>query len=202
MDGTVNSTLTGCTIHKSAFGGGYKAESNEVKVYPTTPVTPLSSYNCVTSVFSDFGEFPTPETFTWVQGTQEHNNEADLTDSNAPKLYTGTDVTMTNLGNVTGAITLTLDGHTVVHENVFGGGNWSKSLNNATVIVKGTSEVGQDVFGGGNNASVGINTTGTPGNTTVKLQESAKVLGNVYGGGNEGPVGGDSKVIIEDEPEP
>ena len=153
----------------------------------------------MTSVFSDFGEFPTPETFTWVQGTQEHNKEADLTDPDVPKLYTGTDVTMSDLGNVIGDITIILDGNTIVMDNVFGGGNESKSLSDATVIIKGTTEVKQNVFGGGNKAFVGINTTGTPGNTTVKLQESAKILGNVYGGGNEGPVGGDSKVIIEDE---
>ena len=197
VDGTVTSTLTGCTIFQSAFGGGYKAESNEVVVYPTTPVSPLSTYNCVSSVFSDFGDFPTPDTCKWIQGTPEHNNEADETNH---ILYTGTNVTMTDLGNVTGDITITLDGNTVVHGNVFGGGHESKALSSATVTITGTSEVKQNVFGGGNMASVGINTTDTPGNTTVKLQQSAKVLGNVYGGGNEGPVGGDSKVIIEDEP--
>lgn len=197
VDGTVNSTLTGCTIFQSAFGGGYKAESNEVVVYPTTPVSPLSTYNCVSSVFSDFGDFPTPDTCKWIQGTPEHNNEADETNH---ILYTGTNVTMSDLGNVTDAITITLDGNTVVHGDVFGGGHESKALSSATVTITGTSEVKRNVFGGGNMASVGINDNGTPGNTTVKLQQGATILGNVYGGGNEGPVGGDSKVIIEDEP--
>lgn len=198
VNGTVTSTLTDCTVNFSAFGGGYKAAANEVPVYPTTPPS-RSVFTAETGIFSDFGEFPTPERYTWAQGTLEHHNEANENDK---ILYTGTDVTMTDLGNVTGAITLTLDGNTVVHENVFGGGNESKSLNDATVIVKGTSEVKQNVFGGGNKAFVGINTTGTPGNTTVILQEGAKVLGNVYGGGNEGPVGGSSNVIIQDPQNP
>jgi hypothetical protein len=68
------------------------------------------------------------------------------------------------------------------------------------ITISGSAEVLQNVFGGGNQASVGINTTGTPGNTTVKLKEGARVLGNVFGGGNEGPVGGNSEVIIQDAP--
>ena len=196
VDGTVTSTLTGCTIHHSAYGGGFKAESNEVKVYTTTFPTPLSSFNAPTGIFSDFGPIPTPDTYTWTQGTTDHNNEADETNR---KLYTGTDVIMTDLGNVTDAITLTLEGNSVVYENVFGGGNESKSLNDATVIVKGTSEVRGNVFGGGNKATVGINTTGTPGNTTVKLQDGAHIVGDVFGGGNEGAVGGNSSVTIENQ---
>lgn len=201
VDGTVASTLTGCTILHSAYGGGFKAESNNVEVYTTTYPSPVSTYNPPTGIFSDFGPIPTPDTYTWAQGDETTQNTVSGT-----TLFTSKDITMTDLGNVTGAITITLDGHTVVQENVFGGGNESKSLNDATVIIKGTSEVIQNVFGGGNKAFVGINTTGTPGNTTVKLQEGARVLGNVYGGGNEGPVGGDSKVLIQDEsgttPEP
>ena len=208
VDGTVTSTLTGCTIHHSAFGGGFKAESNEVKVYTTTYPNPRSSYIAPIGIFSDFGPIPAPETYTWEQGDETTQNTVSGT-----TLYTSEDITMSNLGNVNGAITITLDGHTVVHENVFGGGNESKSLNDATVIIKGNSVIGTEgeastgnVYGGGNKAFVGINTTGTPGNTTVKLQEGARVLGNVYGGGNEGPVGGDSKVLIQDEsgttPEP
>lgn len=201
VDGTVTSTLTGCTIHESAFGGGFKAESNEVKVYTTTYPNPRSSYIAPIGIFSDFGPIPPPETYTWEQGYETTQNTVSGT-----TLYTSEDITMSNLGNVNGAITITLDGHTVVRENVFGGGNESKSLNDATVIIKGNSVIGTEgeastgnVYGGGNKASVGVVTSGTPGNTTVKLQEGARVLGNVYGGGNEGPVGGDSKVIIQNE---
>ena len=146
VNGTVTSTLTRCTVHGSAFGGGYKAESNQVDVYPATSPT-LSTYNSETCLFTDFGTIA-PETYEWVQGTSAKNNTVE-----GNKLYTGTDVTLTELGNVTGAISLTIDGGSVT-ENVFGGGNESKSLNNATVNLKGNLEVGGSVFGGGNKAEV------------------------------------------------
>lgn len=146
VDGTVTSILTGCTIHGSAFGGGYKAESNQVDVYPESLPT-VSTYTSETCLFTDFGTVA-PETYEWVQGTSAKNN---IVEGN--KLYTGTDVTLTDLGNVTGAISLTIDGGSVT-ENVFGGGNESKSLNNATVNLKGNLEVGGSVFGGGNKADV------------------------------------------------
>ena len=189
VDGTVTSTLTDCTILHSAYGGGYKAESNEVEVYKADgQASPLSIYYGESGVFSDFGPIPPPDTYTWEQGTAERKNVADAANH---KLYTGTDVFLSDLGNVTGAITLTLNGHTVVCEHVFGGGNESKSLNNTTVTIKGTSEVTGNVYGGGNNAAVNQN-------TTVNLQQGTHVFGNVYGGGNNGVVGGKSAVKIQD----
>ena len=189
VNGTVTSTLTDCTVLGSAFGGGYKAAANEVEVYPKDKPLPYSTFTGETGIFSDFGSVE-PEIYQWQQGTPSQNNTADQTKK---FLYTGTDVTMTDLGNVTGNITITLDGHTVVGENVFGGGNESKSLNDATVTIKGTSEISGNVYGGGNKASV-------KQNTTVNLQKGTHVLGNVYGGGNEGPVGGNSEVKIQDQP--
>lgn len=160
VDGTVNSTLTNCTILHSAYGGGYKAVSNEVEVYTTTLPSPLSAYYGESGVFSDFGPIPPTDTYEWLQGTPEHNNEADEANK---KLYTSTDVTLSDLGNVTGAITLTLNGSTTVNENVFGGGNESKSLSNTTVILKQGTKVHGNVFGGGNNGTVG-------GNSSVTIQ--------------------------------
>ena len=148
VDGTVTSTLTSCEVDGSAFGGGYQATSNEVEVYPTTAPT-RSAFNKETALFSEFGKV-TPDTYTWVQGTTTDNNKAV---ESSKKLYTGTDVTLSDLGNVTGAISLTIDGGSVTHD-VFGGGNESKSLNNTTVNLKGALQVGGDVFGGGNAAEV------------------------------------------------
>lgn len=156
VDGTVTSTLTDCTVHGSAFGGGFKAESNQVNVYPTTQPT-LSQYNSESCIFSDFGTVA-PETYEWVQGTSAKKNTADEANK---KLYTGIDVTMADLGNVTGAISITINGGTVA-EDVFGGGNESKSLNNTTVNLKGDAHIGRNVFGGGNKAEVG-------GDATVKI---------------------------------
>ncbi len=146
VSGTVNSTLTSCEIDGSAYGGGFKAESNEVKVYTSDGPT-YSVYKKEMALFTDFGEFPTPQTFTWIAGTGDSNDSAKT-------LRTGmTQDAMNQLGNVTGAISITIDGGTVA-EDVYGGGNESKSLDNTTVTLKGDLIVGRNVFGGGNEADV------------------------------------------------
>ena len=167
VNGTVTSTLTGCTVHGSAFGGGYKAESNQVDVYPATSPT-LSTYNSETCLFTDFGTIA-PETYEWVQGTSAKNNTVE-----GNKLYTGTDVTLTDLGNVTGAISLTIDGGSVT-ENVYGGGNESKSLDNTTVVIQNGAQITGNVYGGGNLANV-------EGNTSVNIT-GGTITENVFGGG-------------------
>ena len=174
VDGTVTSTLTGCTIHHSAFGGGFKATSNEVKVYTTTYPNPLSSFNAPTGIFSDFGSIPAPETFKWQQGTESQHNTAD---ENAKKLYTGTDVLMDDLGNVTGDIKITLKGNTTVGGNVFGGGNESKSLSNTLVEILGHTKVLGNIYGGGNMGVVG-------GNTKVVVNGQSNNNGQGTGSGN------------------
>ena len=179
VNGTVTSTLTNCIIKRSAFGGGYKAESNEVKVYPADPPT-LSVYNGETGIFSEFGTTD-PETFTWEQG----NGNYPTADDNNDKLKTSKNVTLTDLGNVTEAISITIDGGFVggtsdgqtsaipatetsaaipAGGNLFGGGNESRSLSNTTVTLKGNAVVYGNVFGGGNKAIV-------QGTATVNVEE-------------------------------
>ena len=143
VDGTVTSTLTDCNILGSAFGGGYKAAANTVDVYPATQPT-YSVYTRETGLFSDFGTVA-PETFTWQYRATVGSSDANKI------LYTTTD--MTTLGNVTGAISLTIDGGSVAG-SVFGGGNESISRNNTNVILQGPAVIGGDVFGGGNRAPV------------------------------------------------
>ena len=181
VSGTVTSTLTNCTIERNAFGGGYKAESNEVDVYLVgeTNKPTYSEYTQQTGIFSDFGEFPTPESFTWKPGTSDPNDTAK-------ELYTGmSQVEMDELGNVTGNITFTINGGYVggtaqgatpeeaatattdaipAGGNVYGGGNESKSLNNTTVTLKGSAHIYGNVFGGGNKAEV-------QGTATVRIEE-------------------------------
>ena len=163
VSGTVRSTLTNCEVDGSAYGGGYKATSNDVDVYPTTPPT-NSVFTKETALFSEFGTV-TPNVFTWEQGTASNQNTAvDCgSDGKGGKLYTSKDIQMSELGNVTGAIGITIDGGSVTHD-VFGGGNESKSLNNATVTLSGNLSVGGNVYGGGNKANVS-------GNATVNIQE-------------------------------
>lgn len=143
VDGTVTSTLTDCSILGSAFGGGYKAAANTVDVYPATQPT-YSVYTRETGLFSDFGTVA-PETFTWQYSATVGSSDANKI------LYTTTD--MTTLGNVTGAISLIIDGGNVIG-SVFGGGNESISRNNTNVILQGPAVIGGDVFGGGNRAPV------------------------------------------------
>jgi hypothetical protein len=183
VNGTVTSTLTNCTIKGSAFGGGFKATANEVDVYPVTQPS-LSVFTKETGLFSEFGTV-TPETYEWIQGDASHDEVAG-TGVNEGKLFTSKDVTLTDLGNVTGTISITIDGGyvggtsegqtpaqpaTATSEarpaggSVYGGGNESKSLNNTIVTLKGNAEIYGDVFGGGNKGLVS-------GNSTVNIQDT------------------------------
>ena len=163
--GTVNSTLTNCIIQKNAFGGGYKAAANEVKVYPNSQQPKYSEYKKETGIFSDFG-IVNPDTYTW----QYRNTSGS--DGSKMILYTTTD--MSQLGNVTGAITLDIKGGNIA-QSVFGGGNESPSRDNTIVTIDGNAVVGTNVFGGGNIADV-------DGNTQVSLK-SGNINKNVYGAG-------------------
>ena len=164
VSGTVTTTLTDCEVEGSAYGGGYKAESNEVKVY-TSDAPTYSVYKKEMALFTDFGEFPAPETFTWIAGT------GDPSDS-AKTLRTGlTQDEMNELGNVTGDISITIGGDSKIGTDgdsttgsVYGGGNESKSLSNTTVTLKGNTRVLNNVFGGGNQATVS-------GNATVNIED-------------------------------
>lgn len=156
--GTVSSELTDCTILGNAFGGGFKAESNDVAVYSNTKQPTYSVFNKDMALFTEFGENPNPATYTWVQGDEGNKNAVVEGET---QIYT--DVIMTELGNVTGAISITIENGTVAHD-VYGGGNESKSLDNTTVILKGNTTVNGNVFGGGNKAAVS-------GSTTVNIEE-------------------------------
>ena len=190
VNGTVNSTLTGCTVKGSAFGGGYKAVSNILYVYPTTQPT-YSVYDRQTATFSDFGNVE-PEAWEWRQGTKNSR----VVDAENHIVYTEASTPMNELGNVTGDISLTLNGCTIgtthnAHADVddgcvYGGGNESKSLSSASVLINDTDEakttyINHSLFGGGNKADV-------MGNTTIDMR-SGFVHDRVYGGGKLGSVG-------------
>ncbi len=177
VDGSVSSTLTNCTLMGGAFGGGYKASANEVKVYPDRQ-PPYSTYTRETGIFSDFGTIE-PEIYTW-----EYRNNAG-SDQNRKILYTTTD--MSQLGNVTGAITLNINGGSVA-KNVFGGGNESPSRDNTTVTISDNAIVGTNVYGGGNVATV-------DGSSVVNMNQGS-VFGAVFGGGNQAGIGSNATVSV------
>ena len=186
VNGTVNSTLTDCIISGNVFGGGFKAESNSVDVYPMTQPS-KSVYTKETGLFSDFGTVD-PEEWKWEQGT-EYDYPTRKEGENV--LLTSNTINMTDLGNVTGAITITVDGTSTVGGSVYGGGNESKSYDNATVTIGGEAAIAQNVFGGGNIAFV-------DGASGVNI-EGGSVAGSVFGGGNAAKVSGSTFVNIGTE---
>ena len=195
VNGKVESTLTGCTVEGNAYGGGFKAVSNEVEVYTKTQPT-YSKYKKETGIFSDFKEEPGiiyHETFTWKQGKKNgKKNEADEANK---ILYTDIEenLKMSELGNVTDTISITINGGSITG-NVFGGGNESKSQHNTIVVIKSNASIGKNVYGGGNVADVG-------GDTNVNLL-GGTITGNVYGGG-QGSLGkkdADNPEIYTEEP--
>ncbi len=144
VEGNVTSTLINCTLKQNAFGGGYKAHSNEVPVYPNTPQPTYSVYDKETGLFSSFGTVQ-PEIYTWQTGPAASHDEPNKI------LYTTTD--MSQLGLVSGAISINIKGGTV-GMSVFGGGNESPSGSNTTVVIEGDVEIAGNVYGGGNAAPV------------------------------------------------
>ena len=149
-----------------------------MKVYPAAAPT-LSIYNGETGIFSEFGTTE-PDTFTWEQG----NGDKPSADEANTKLKTSSSVTLTDLGNVTGEITLTIDGGYV--------GGTSEGMTPATAATATTEAIpeGGNVYGGGNE-SKSLN------NTIVTLKGDAHIYGNVFGGGNKGIVSGGTEVNIE-----
>ena len=176
VNGTVTSTLTGCTIKRSAFGGGYKAANNAVKVYPEAQPT-YSKYNCEKGLFTGFGTVQ-PETWTWEQGSNTNETSGD------GKLYTQKSITLADLGNVIGAITLTIDGGYV--------GGTAQGATPEETTTTPTIPAGGSVYGGGNESK-------SLSNTSVTLKGDAHIYGNVFGGGNKAPVSGSATVNIVNE---
>jgi len=168
--GTVTSTLTDCNVMGSAFGGGYKAQSNNVDVYPTTQPT-YSEYIKQMGIFTEFGTVA-PETYTW-------SNSISAPDQTNKLLNTS--VNMNDLGNVTGAISITINGSSVINQNVYGGGNESPSRSNTSVLIEGSTSISGQLYGGGNQALVDGDVTVNIG----KANGSSNVIiqGDVYGGG-------------------
>lgn len=181
VDGTIFSTLEGCNVAGSVFGGGYKADATPITVYSATEPS-RSVFKASMGFFTPFGA-PEIDTYTWVSGTDGAVDNSALT--------IGTSVDMTQMGLVTGIISITVDGGTV-GQNVYGGGNESPADASTNVVVQSNAQVAGSVFGGGNQAPIGQN-------TDVKILGNSTVQGNVYGGGNQGQVGGKTNVQIGED---
>lgn len=204
VNGTVESTLTDCTLLRNAFGAGFSASIPHFPVHDKNQVTfPYRDkagvcHNGKVEYRKDGNEI---RQYTWCYKNPTTNVVTpagvvipDGVNTSKPAFqdedgnwYCYTTVSLENLGIVTGNVTLTLDGNTVVG-------------------TAGDSETG-NVYGGGDDSAVG-QLDSNPNddtddsiiaNTTVNLQGNTRVLGNVFGGGNEGLVNGSATVNIRPE---
>ena len=158
VDGPVTSTLTNCEVQGSAFGAGFSASMPSVEVdnigFSTEPY-----------YYSDLGTYRTGVKSGTVTYEWQHGSKIDI-DKDNHILYTTEN--LDGLGAVTGNVTLTINGNTVVDED-------GKVMS-----------VGESVYGGGEESGVGGNTTVTVNGGSVGVGSTGKFgyrWGNVYGGG-------------------
>ena len=166
VDGSVSSTLDSCTVNGNVYGAGFSASLPTVEVDSIGFRTEPYYYDALGSYRT--GVKGQTTTYTWAEG-----NSISV-DNSSHILYTTED--LDSLGTVTGTVTLTLKGNTVVG-----------TLEGAT-LKAGTGSV----YGGGAESAVS-------GNTSVTLEGHTHILGDVFGGGDEGEVNGNSEVILKDD---
>ena len=165
--GASTSVLDECTVIGNVFGAGYSATLPTIQVRDAGFVS-FPKYNSSSGMFEP-GVFSGTTEFTWKQ-VDSYPSEGGA-GFDGTKVITTQNTDKSNLGSVSGEVTLTLKGNTEVMGNVYGGGDESY-----------------------------VSNTETPANakTTVILEGNTNVHGNVYGGGNKGEVSGNSEVIIHD----
>lgn len=187
VNGSVTSTLTDTEVRGSAYGGGFSASIPEVTIYNTDKSKPVVDVYTGIITPSMGG---TSTTYTWCYKNFVTNevvpegvvppgdvgtDHPDFQYNN--KNYFFTEVPLIDLGKVSGNVSLTIKGNSII----------------GTVENGVLKEDTGNVFGGGDESAVA-------GNTTVKLHDKTHVYGDVFGGGNVGRVDGNASVTIEDEP--
>ena len=161
VNGDVTSVLDNCEVKGSVYGAGYSAAIPSFDCYLLPPDSyPWQDPN--TSICHDYKVGKT-EKYTWTNDGVNGDTFSETLDDGTVINYVHTDNPLTDLGSVSGNVTLTLDGSTHVWKNVFGGGNESKVMQNTEVTLKGKTVVEIDVFGGGHIGTIG-------GDTKVNIQ--------------------------------
>ena len=166
VDGDVTSTLTNCTVKGNVFGAGYSASLPTVKVMDVGFQTEPYYYEDLGTYRT--GVFPATTPYKW-----EHNDSPGV-DNNI--LKTTADISKSNLGSVDGNVTLNIQGNSFIGTD---GDTTGKTGN---------------VYGGGDESYV----IGAANTVTVNISGNTEILGNVFGGGNRGLVNGSTTVNIED----
>ncbi len=168
VDGTITTRLKGCHVGENVFGGGFSATAPKVKVFKLgAKMSPIPSYNATVGIINQ-GKYPTGSDVVEYTWAKEGSSGSPFTDTTDGKHYIWTDQDLNSLGEVVGAISLTIEDSDVrssqISGNVYGGGDASKSLDNITVTLKGNTTINGSVFGGGNKGIVS-------GSTTVNIED-------------------------------
>ena len=170
--GNVTSELDGCTVKGNVFGAGYSASVPTLEVR-NEGFTINPNFNSAAGIFEP-GVFSGTTTFQWKNGTFPSNGSLDPAFAEG-KVTTDIDLSKTNLGSVSGTVTLTIKG-------------------DSEIGTQGDATTG-NVYGGGDESTVN-NATPANATTSVILLGNTHVRGNVFGGGNSGIVSGATTVTI------
>lgn len=190
--GAAISELDGCTVNGNVFGAGYSASLPTLQVRDAG-FTKNPKYNSASGMFEP-GVFSGTTEYNWKHVDSYPSNGSDgiVGDS----VITNIDLKKSNLGSVSGAVTLTIKGNSVIEGNVYGGGDQSYVFNNSTpasasttINIQGDADVKGNVYGGGNEGNVS-------GSTTVTMN-TAFVRGSLFGGGNLATVGHNVQVNMQ-----
>ena len=192
VNGDVNSTLTDCTVTGNAFGAGFSASVPTVEVWNAgANLVPNPTYNRTANVFNN-ASVKTPKdngqyvVYTWSKDHGSNGSPFVIEDG---KNYIHTDVSLDDLGSVSGNATLNINGSTTVGGNVYGGGEESGVGGDTQVFINNTGTAGTgNVFGAGKGLETDYSAALVKGNSSVTMSDG-NVKGNIYGGGELSSVG-------------
>ena len=182
VEGPVKSTLINCTIEGNVFGAGYSATKPTVSVmnnaFQTEP-----SYDENLGVYLDAVP-PTTISYTWEHKDVVNSTATAIKTSDTEHiLYTQENLSKSNLGSVSGAVSLTIK---------------TDGENGKTIIGTLNNEETGHVYGGGDESYVTNDATPAEASTIVTISGNTEILGNVFGGGNQGDVSGSTTVNIQE----
>ena len=215
VDGDVNSTLTNTQVKGAVFGGGYSAEIPRFRMHDRSDASVRVPHRNKAGQIDEQGSLEYVKdngVDRYYRWTNDDNGGQATTSSptywsvadNEYKCYTP--ISLAGLGEVSGNVTLIINGNTVADENgkvmkvgksVYGGGEESGVNGSTSVTVNGgtigTANYGGAEYGnvyGGGKGKADDKTAGlVKGNTTVSINGNPTIIHNVYGGGAYGSVG-------------
>ena len=215
VDGDVNSTLTNTQVKGAVFGGGYSAEIPRFRMHDRSDASVRVPHRNKAGQIDEQGSLEYVKdngVDRYYRWTNDDNGGQATTSSptywsvadNEYKCYTP--ISLAGLGEVSGNVTLIINGNTVADENgkvmkvaksVYGGGEESGVNGSTSVTINGgtigTANYGGaeygNVYGGGKGKEKNVTAGLVKGNTTVSISGSPTIIHNVYGGGAYGSVG-------------